>query len=235
LDILFVVAEANSTLSVSEIAEKVELPESTTYRLLQTLEQNGIIERRGKGRIGLGLKILDLARSLHGQIDSELYTIARPIMESLTEKLNETSLLMVRTGMQVVCIQNVNSRHLLRMAVENGRILPLNKGASGKAILAFETPRIIEQALKSLEDDEAASRLDRELETIRHSGSSVTIGEVDPDVCAIAVPIFDAYRRVIASLSLAGLSNRFKEEAIPGMIETVAEAARQISKKLTSP
>src|SRR5690606_19846761 len=56
LDILFALAEAESTLSVSEIAERVSIPESTTYRLLQTLEQNGVVERRAKGR-----SVLDFA------------------------------------------------------------------------------------------------------------------------------------------------------------------------------
>ena len=86
LDILFVLAEAGTTLSVSEIAEKVNIPESTAYRLLQTLEKLGVVERREKGRIGLGMKILYLANSLAKQIDLRLNEIAKPIMKKLTEE-----------------------------------------------------------------------------------------------------------------------------------------------------
>ena len=46
------------------------------------------------------MRILDLARSLQQQMDRELITIARPIMEELTERVNETSILCVRSAAQ---------------------------------------------------------------------------------------------------------------------------------------
>ena len=107
LDILFVLAEAETTLTVSEISEKVPLPESTAYRLIKTLELNGVVERKSRGQISLGMRIMDLARSLHQQIDRDLLTIARPIMQELTEKLNETSLLVVRRGTIGITVQHI--------------------------------------------------------------------------------------------------------------------------------
>ncbi|MEW9033539.1 MAG: IclR family transcriptional regulator [Planifilum fimeticola] len=232
LDILFALAEAESTLSVSEIAERVSIPESTTYRLLQTLEQNGVVERRGKGQIGLGLRILDLARSLYQQIDRELYVIARPIMESIAEKTDETTILTVRTGTNVICIQQVESRRWIRFAIENGRILPLHLGASGKAILAYETERVLDQVLKRMEDPREKEKLQKELERIRQRGYSLTVGEVDPDVFGIAAPIFDGYQRIVASLTIAGPSERLHPERSEMMVRSVVEATREISQKL---
>jgi len=232
LDILFALAEAESTLSVSEIAERVSIPESTTYRLLQTLEQNGVVERRAKGQIGLGLRILDLARSLYQQIDRELYVIARPIMESIAEKTDETTILTVRTGTNVICIQQVESRRLIRFAIENGRILPLHLGASGKAILAYETERVLDQVLKRMEDPRQKEALLENLERIRRQGYCLTVGEVDPDVFGIAAPIFDGYRRVVASLTIAGPSERLHPGTGEMMIRSVVEATREISRKL---
>lgn len=232
LDILFALAEAESTLSVSEIAERVSIPESTTYRILQTLEQNGVVERRGKGQIGLGLRILDLARSLYQQIDRELYVIARPIMESITEKTDETTILMVRTGTNVICIQHVESRRLIRFAIENGRVLPLHLGASGKAILAYEAERVLDQVLKRLEDPMEKEDLLKDLERIRQQGYSLTVGEVDPDVFGIAAPIFDGYQRIVASLTIAGPSERLDPEVREMMIRSVVEATREISQRL---
>lgn len=232
LDILFVLAETDTTLSVTEIAEKVAIPESTAYRLLQTLEQNGIVERRRKGQIGLGLRILDLARSLHQQVDRELYMIARPIMEKLTEKTDETSILMVRTGTNIICIQFVESRRLIRFAIENGRILPLRSGASGKAILAFETKPVVDQIVNQFENAEERNTLLFELADIREKGYSLTSGEVDPDVFGIAAPIFDSSERILASLTVAGPSDRLTMEARQMIVESVNDAAGLITKKL---
>ncbi len=53
IDILFVLAESGTTLTVSEIAEKVGIPDSTAYRFIQTLIKNGFVERKGRGQIGL--------------------------------------------------------------------------------------------------------------------------------------------------------------------------------------
>ncbi|WP_046506962.1 IclR family transcriptional regulator [Paenibacillus riograndensis] len=229
LDILFALAEESGTLTVSEIAQKVSIPESTTYRFLQTLEQNGIIERRGKNQIGLGLRILDLARSLNMQFQRDLLPLALPIMEKLTETVQETSVLFVRTGVNAVCIQNVKSRGLIQFSIENGRILPLHLGASGKCILAFENLKVTERIMSSLENDQERARLSVELEHIRARNYCITKGEVDPDVFAIAAPITDGQGPVIASLSVAGPSFRCNKEHDKAIIARVVSAAEELS------
>ena len=45
LDILNLLGRSDDPLSVEEIAGRMELPESTTYRLLQTLEAKDFIKR----------------------------------------------------------------------------------------------------------------------------------------------------------------------------------------------
>ncbi|WP_018130492.1 IclR family transcriptional regulator [Effusibacillus pohliae] len=231
LDILFVLAEADMTLSVSDISEKVSIPESTTYRLLQTLEQNGIIERKSKGQIGLGMRILELARSLQHQIDRELHTIARPIMEKLTEKTSETSILAVRAGLNVTCIQMVESRRMIRFVIETGRTLPLHLGATGKAILAFESRKVIEQVVQSLSEEEKQHLLE-ELRQVREMGYCNTVGEVDPDIFGAAAPIFDEYDRVVASVTVAGPAARLAGDRKRAVIQEVVQAADDISAQL---
>ncbi|MFE4712488.1 MULTISPECIES: IclR family transcriptional regulator [Paenibacillus] len=232
LDILFALSEESGTLTVSEIAQKVSIPESTTYRFLQTLEQNGIIERRGKNQIGLGLRILDLARSLNMQFQRDLLPLALPIMEELTEKVQETSILFVRTGNNAVCIQNVKSRGLIQFSIDNGRILPLHMGASGKCILAFESAKVTERILQLLSSDKEREGLIAELATIREQNYSITKGEVDPDVYAIAAPITDGQGPVIASLAVAGPSFRCSNEQDKTNIEAVTKAAAELSRRM---
>ncbi|MFF2092775.1 IclR family transcriptional regulator [Paenibacillus sp. NPDC058174] len=234
IDILFVLAESGSTLTVSEIAEKVGIPDSTAYRFIQTLIKNGFVERKGRGQIGLGLRIFDLARSLSQQIEKELLTIARPIMEDLTGLTNETTVLFVRSGSKAICIENVTSRRLVRLTIENGRILPLNSGASGKILLAYESDKIIGEMTKVFEEDKSADKtaLLKELQQIRDNGYSMTLGEVDTDVFAVAAPIFDPQQRIVASLSAAGPVHRLNEQEMPKLIQDVKAAAAQISCKL---
>lgn len=232
LDILFVLAEASGTMTVGEIAEKVAIPESTAYRLLQTLEQNGIVERKSKGNIGLGLRIFDLARSLSQQMNRDLLTLALPVMEELTKTTNETSVLFIRSGINAICVQNVKSGGLIQFSIDNGRILPLYMGASGKAILAYESDKLIGQVLEKLSGETARRELLEELASIREKGCCVTHGEVDPDVFAAAAPILDSEGRIMASLSVAGPYYRFKEENASRIIEAVVQSAEHISRTI---
>ncbi|MNI04214.1 HTH-type transcriptional regulator KipR [compost metagenome] len=235
LDILFVLAEADTPLTVSEIAEKVSIPESSAYRFIQTLEQNGIVERKGKGQITLGLRIFDLARSLSNQIDKQLLAIARPIMEELTHQTNETSVLFIRSGMNAVCIENVSTHRLIRLSIQNGRVLPLHEGASGKMLLAFENPKIIDQVMSSIANEQVRVKLSQELTQIHEAGYSCTVGEFDPDAFAIAAPVWDTHQRIVASLSIAGPSYRFNKNELSPLIEHVRHAAVEISHKLGKP
>ncbi|WP_028559061.1 IclR family transcriptional regulator [Paenibacillus pinihumi] len=233
IDILFVLAESGTTLTVSEIAEKVGIPDSTAYRFIQTLIKNGFVERKGRGQIGLGLRIFDLARSLSRQIEKDLLTIARPLMEDLTDLTGETTVLFVRSGSKAICIEHVTSKRLIRMSIENGRVLPLDSGASGKTLLAYESEKVIEEMCKLFSDSHGSKcELEKELAAIREAGYCFTLGQVDEDAFAIAAPILDPQQRIVASLSVAGPVHRLSEEAIPVIIQQVKEAASQISCKL---
>ena len=75
-------------------------------------------------------------------------------MEKLTEEIDENSILTVRTGIKVICVQQVESKRLIRLAIKSGRTLPLHQGASGKSILAFENRTIIKKAFNMIEDSQ---------------------------------------------------------------------------------
>lgn len=229
LDILFALSEANGTLTVSEIAEKVSIPESSTYRFLQTLEMNGIVERTGKNQIRLGLRILDLARSLNNQIQRDLLSLALPVMVELTEKTGETSILFVRTDLDAVCVQHVKGSGLIQFTIDNGRRMPLHLGACGKCILAFENEKMIERLVSLLVPEEGRVELLASIRQIREDGYCYTSGEAGLDVFAISAPVLDNCGQIVASLAVAGPYFRCTEMNRSGLIEAVMCASKQLS------
>ncbi|GAA4849330.1 IclR family transcriptional regulator [Paenibacillus vulneris] len=232
LDIIFALGDAESMLTVTQIAEKVSIPESTAYRLIQTLEKNGILERKEKGQISLGLRILDLARSLHYQMDRELYMIARPFMERLTEQVQETTVLAVRVGSSTCVILAIESRRFLRFVVENGRTFPIELGATGKSILAFEKKKVVEKILNAIVDKETRKEVNASIEAIKEHGYAVTLGEVDQNIFGVAAPIFDDQGQVVASLTVAGPKERFGDQERAAIIQATLQTAGDISEKL---
>ncbi|EST11607.1 IclR family transcriptional regulator [Sporolactobacillus laevolacticus] len=232
LDILFALGDDGETQTIAEIAQRISIPESSVYRLIQTLERNGLVERKGQGQIGLGLRILELAKSLNSQFRNRLKSSAAPLMEQLSEETKETVVLFVRTGTNVICVKSVAGQHLVRFVVEDGKTFPIQNGASGKAILAFETSKIINQVIHTIETDLVDDFLE-ELQVIREKGFSETSSEVDPGIIGIAAPIFDQANHVIASVTVAGPGDRIKDEKLSAIVPHVIKTAKRISSSLS--
>lgn len=232
LDILFILTEADGALTVTEIAEKTEVPESTTYRLIQALEQKGVVHRHS-GQISLGMRILDMAKTIYEQIDQDLLTHAQPIMEKLTNKIDETSILVVRRGNIGVTVHHVDGSHLIGFVVRNGRTHPLHLGASGKAILAYETKKYINRFIIE-NDPKHHEKLLEDLAQIRKDGYVKTTGEVDPDIVGISAPVFDRINRIVASISIVGPKDRFNESYTEKTISAVIESAKKLTTRLSN-
>jgi DNA-binding IclR family transcriptional regulator len=69
---------------------------------------------------------------------------------------------------------------------------------------------------------------------IRKAGSYVSCGERDPDVAAIAVPVFDSGGALRGALSISGLRSRFGENKRKMVLAYLAREAAVLSKFLPS-
>ena len=124
-------------LPPGELADRCDLPPSTTYRLLADLEQHGFVTRAGRRGTTLGLWILELARSVEDRLESELVEPARAVMEELAERTGETAILTAPGGTHAMCLASHESgRHAMRLSHDRWRTAPMHLGASGKVLLA---------------------------------------------------------------------------------------------------
>jgi DNA-binding IclR family transcriptional regulator len=71
-----------------------------------------------------------------------------------------------------------------------------------------------------------------DLATIRAQGYAISVGELTPDVAALAVPLRNSNDLVVAALSIAGLASRFGEDRLPTLINAIRQAAEDISTQL---
>lgn len=231
LDILFALAEENSSMTVKEISEKVSIPTSTVYRLIKTLEINEVVNREPHGGIGLGIKLFSLAQNMYLKVENDLLSISLPILKDLTAELNETSFLAIKKGNVGVTIQSAEVDRLIRFVAESGKSHSLTEGATGKAILAFEKEEVQQNILSQSTIVDPVSFLN-ELETISERGYVKTIGEVDADTLAIAAPIFDLNNHVIASVTVAGPRVRFDQKSIEYSTRAIKAASVQLTNAL---
>ena len=237
IDVLRVFTAERHELSLAEICAAAELPKTTTYRILSTLERRNLLifdSRHGKYRLGYEL----VRMGSIAQAGNTLQSIARDYMEWVTKRTGQTCNLYVRDGMDRRCIAQVEGTEYVRRFSYLGAKYPLYCGA-GKILLAYSEPDFLQKYFDSvtLEQYTENTIVDKaallcELEKIRRAGYSATKGERDALTAMVSVPLFDYTERVVATITVSGPVYLFSEENIQQYRGCLTEAAKQISAKL---
>lgn len=231
IDILNCFSFDQPELSLTEIANKIDLAKSTTSRLLSTLEQNGFVLRSPNSpKYKLGHRLYYLG-SISGR-SIKVREVAKPLMDELRDLTKETVNLHILEQNYRMCIEQSEGVLSIRHLVRIGERLPLWAGAGGKAILAFQTEAFQQSILDSLESETRRMKLRGELAHIRAEGVTTSMDEREVGLAAVAAPIFDVNGEVKASLSVSGPSVRFTEERIETIKRHVRESAGQISTRM---
>ena len=135
--------QAGEPVSLAFVRSALDMPKSSTHRLLGELAGLGIVRRTEDGRYSLGPRLLYWGEAAAETFD--LRAVAEPAMRRLRDEVGESVHLYLRDGDTRMCIAAVEARHELRPFIQLGRPLPLRAGAAGKLLLAFadeETQRL---------------------------------------------------------------------------------------------
>lgn len=227
------------TWSLTELCAHLGLPKSTLHRFLTGLEAHGILRRDpGDMRWRLGYRLFtwgSLAVESTG-----LRHIARPVMHELVDATGETAILTVYGDQEVICIEKVETRHPVRVALQVGNRRPPHAGASSKVLMAFLPPEEIQAIIRdkglprlctyTITD---AETLRVELARIREQGYAESCEETDPGAWGVATPIMDRHGGVVAAIGIAGPLSRYSEQAASQAIALCRQAALHIAALLT--
>jgi len=235
LYVLATLARHGRPLTAAELAALTRLAPSTLYRQLALLKQWGFVQENA-GAYMPGPTCLQLAWGF----DQTSYLLheSLPEMQKLSDQTEETVGLMVAVQKQVVCLDMVESRLPLRCAFTKGKGLPLTRGASAKALLAF-MPTAQRKAV--LQDPDTVAqlgpgglqRLEADLEKIRQQGYAVSADEVDQGVWGVSVPIIPHVGKLLGGITLMAPVSRVDARS-RSLIEQAVAAARRISARLHS-
>lgn len=239
VSLILYLRERDEAVTVGQLAEALEVPVNTVYRLVRTLELGGLVDRTHRPYVSLGLRFMDLGQAKQREVTRELAPFALPVLEALTADTGETSLLLMPTGARAICLLAVETSRAIRLSYQPGRVLPLYAGASGKVMLPWVSAQLLETAIAQGEGQVlaggrklTASSIRAELKKIRASGYCVTHDELDAGASAIAAPVFTRGGQIFASVSVAGPTSGFTEERVPSLIEKVVAAAAETGRGL---
>ena len=224
--------------TLTQIAKKAGLSASTTYRLLETLRQQGYVEwEERSGLFGVGLRAYQVGAAFAGR--NSLLGAAGAVMQALVAEVNETANLAVLRGDEAVYVHQVEASQLMRMFTHIGAAAPLHCSGVGKVLTAWlpdaelrrkvgdgPFPAYTPNSITTL------GALRRELGTVRAQGYALDDEERELGVRCLATPIRAGSGEVVASLSVSAPTSRFPERSIPHMLSRVQAASEQISARL---
>ena len=213
LAILAALGTATEPSTLAKLARATGLYKSTILRLIGSLESAGYVVRLRDGCYSLGASAFRLGLAYERQ--NSLRQHALPVMEKLVANGTESASLHVIHGPSTrLCLFRVNSRHSTLDRVEAGDVLPLERGAAGRVLLAY-------------------SRGDGpQHKALRRTGYALSKGERDPNCAGLAAPIFGPTGEIAAALSLSGPGERFTADAVARMRKLLVKAAQQLTQSL---
>lgn len=199
---------AHLSLSLQEIAERIRMPKTTAFRLVNTLERAGFLVRMDNQQYCLSLKVARLGGLVRSTLS--VREIARPVMLQVNEQTSETITLNTIVGNDRMVLEVVDTPAPLMSMARQGQHMPLYLGASSRILLAYMEPEELERVVKANMDtpDFDRAAFDRELARFRRQGYAISRGQRVAGLTAIAVPIFDIAGKVRHCLALTGPSVR---------------------------
>lgn len=212
LQILAAVENARGPVSLTEIARATGLYKSTALRLIESLQNAAYVARLEDGHFVLGAAVLRMGIAY--ERDNPIRQQLLPVMRRLIEQGTESASFHIRQGAAArLCIMRVNSGHSTLDRVNAGDVLPLDRGAAGKVILAHS-------------DD---SRRGPDWDGLRANLAALSIGERDPSCAGMAAPVFSAGGHFLGALSLSGPRERFRPADVERMRPLLLDACRELT------
>lgn len=241
LAVLDVLAEHPAGLGVNELARRIAVNPSTASRLLGTLEQGRLVERTPGGPYRLGLRLVGLADTVLARLD--VRELARSRLRELAAGTGETATLSVPGAREAVTVDFAAGGASVVSVARVGRPSVAHATATGKVMLAFGsavgaaggggvlTSRAPLEAFtpRTIVDP---ARLREEVARVGERGWAEAEGEREPDLNALAAPVFGHGGPLVAILGLQGPAARFpanrRAAALPLLLEVAAELSRAL-------
>lgn len=238
LDVLDLVAQAAEGMGQGEIAERLAISRTTSYRLLATLVERGLLRRDALRKVyRLGFRCFEMARQPHFAPD--LVAACLVEMRGLRDLTGETCYLGVLDGLDVLSLERCDGAHDHRSSSVLGQRKPAYCTSQGKAILsrldaAKRDATIRDMVLKPLTGSTITDRrrLQAELRIVQARGYAIDDEEILAGVRCVGAPVIDAQGQVRGAISIAGPAYRMTRERLDLLGPELAEAALRAGAQL---
>lgn len=223
--------------SLTDLSREAALPHPTVHRLLQRLVGQRLARQLPSRRYALGALAFELGLAAAQQFD--IRAACRPSLERVANELGDTAYLVIRSGLEAVCIDRQEGPSPIRVfTLEIGSRRPLGLGAAGLAILGA-LPKAERTAVlgEVLEQVLAQGQLPRKeflasVERCQRDGYSHIRNRVTLGVSAVGIALRDALGQAFGAISVAGVDGRMTAQRVPAVLAVLQREAAVIQRAL---
>jgi len=238
LQLLQRLGESAGGMMLTDLAQTVGLPNSTTHRLLATLEAMGFARQTPDlGLWQVGVEAFRVGNAFLRNRD--IVEQARPHLYHLMEEAGETAnLALVHEG-RAVMVYQVECHEMMRMIVRIGGAVPMHASGVGKAMLAAMGEDEVKAILHRYgltrytpHTADSPARLTDELSATRERGFALDDEEHAIGLRCAAAAILDEEGRPLGAISISGPAARLSRERLLELGARVAGEAANITREL---
>lgn len=205
----------DTSLSLSEFAERTKLYKSTAFRLLASLEHRHWVQKLDDGRYAPGAEIARLYAIYAASFS--LDRVVLPALRELVEATGESAAYHVRQGSDRLCLYRVDSPHPVRDHIRSGDLLPLTRGSGGRVLTAYDP------VLGYAEGPDQALYA-----RIRADGYFTAVGDRLSEVAGISAPVFLSSGALAAAVTLTAPAHRFDIKHVDTVLRVAASLTGKV-------
>lgn len=224
--------ERHRSLTLTELAERAELPLPTASRLLGELVEWGALVRRASGKYVVGRRIWDLG--LLAPVQAGLRQVASPFLHDIYGATLATVHMAVRDGAEALYVDRLSGHASVPVVSQIGSRLPLHATGVGKVLLAYAPVQVQREVFAGLHRVTPYTvvqpgQLRADLRKVHREGVAQTADEMSLGASSVAVPICTPDGTMIAALGL--VVPRLKRDR-PRLVAALQVAAHGIGRSV---
>jgi len=234
--ILEFLTNAEEACSLRDIFNTLGIAKTTTFSILATLIDCGLVTKTSEGLHMPTLKLT--AMGIKAREFNERALLLRPQLEQLRDQVGFTVFFCAYENGEQIVQDKVDGFSSITFNAYAGQRKNLNTSGGGKAMAAYLSPRKLKKVLdkgllklteNSIHEKEAFLA---HLEGIRQRGYAIDDNEGEIGVRCIGAPVFMYGDQLYGYVSISALSDQLPLDEIPKHAELLLEVAENISKSL---
>jgi DNA-binding IclR family transcriptional regulator len=241
LQMLSLFSRERKELTGADFSHELGLPRASIFRILQTLEAAGYIERiEDSSRYRLGVAVLRLGFEYIASM--EITEHGRPILDALRDATGYSSHLVVRDAREVVVVAKSVGFAKLFNSIQVGARLPAHATVLGRVLLSGLSEQALEQLFSTVtlkaftaSTPTNLANLKQMVKTVSEQGFGVSQGGFESGISTIVAPVFGGSKREVqAALSITVPSAQISPKELSKLVDSVKIAAHQLTARITN-